>query len=266
MYRKHFGLTDYPFEPNVASENLFESQTLREAQARLRHLLRLRGIGLLTGEAGSGKTTTCRRITSALHPGLYRTFYIPLTTGNVMDMYKSIAWELGLPTERNRASAFRQIRAEISRLTLESKQLPVLIIDEAHHLRNDILEDLRLLTNYAMDSDPRLCLLFVGLTELRRRLGMAVHESLAQRLVVRHHLGGLSREELPDYLAHRLRLVGCELPLFEPEAIEALYQATHGMPRPVGRLAHYALTCAAQDQVHRVSLDHLQTALEELRP
>ncbi|ANB02225.1 ExeA family protein [Ectothiorhodospira sp. BSL-9] len=266
MYRKHFGLTDYPFEPNVNSEDLFESQTLREAQARLRHLLRLRGIGLLTGEAGSGKTTACRRITSTLHSGLYRTFYIPLTTGNVMDMYKSIAWELGLPTERNRASAFRQVRAEISRLTLESKQLPVLIIDEAHHLRNDVLEDLRLLTNYAMDSDPRLCLLFVGLTELRRRLGMAVHESLAQRLVVRHHLGGLSREELPDYLAHRLRRVGCELPLFEPEAIEGLYQATHGMPRPVGRLAHYALTCAAQDQVHRVSADHLQTALEELRP
>ncbi|WP_063465567.1 hypothetical protein [Ectothiorhodospira sp. BSL-9] len=75
-----------------------------------------------------------------------------------------------------------------------------------------------------------------------------------------------SREELPDYLAHRLRRVGCELPLFEPEAIEGLYQATHGMPRPVGRLAHYALTCAAQDQVHRVSADHLQTALEELRP
>ncbi|TVQ68978.1 MAG: DUF2075 domain-containing protein [Chromatiaceae bacterium] len=266
MYRKHFGLTDYPFEPNVNSEDLFESQTLREAQARLKHLLRLRGIGLLTGEAGSGKTTACRRITSTLHSGLYRTFYIPLTTGNVMDMYKSIAWELGLPTERNRASAFRQVRAEISRLTLESKQLPVLIIDEAHHLRNDVLEDLRLLTNYAMDSDPRLCLLFVGLTELRRRLGMAVHESLAQRLVVRHHLGGLSREELPDYLAHRLRRVGCELPLFEPEAIEGLYQATHGMPRPVGRLAHYALTCAAQDQVHRVSAEHLQTALEELRP
>ncbi|MGM0678048.1 AAA family ATPase [Ectothiorhodospira marina] len=54
---------------------------------------------------------------------------------------------------------FRQVRAESSRLTLESKQLPVLIIDEAHHLRNDVLEDLRLLTNYAMDSDPRLCLL-----------------------------------------------------------------------------------------------------------
>ena len=116
--------------------------------------------------------------------------YVSLTTGNVLDMYKAIAWELGLPTERSRATAYRAIRAEITRLVCEAKQLPVLVIDEAQHLRNDVLEDLRLLTNFAMDSQNRLCLLLVGLTELRRRLAMAVHESLSQRLVVRHHLAG----------------------------------------------------------------------------
>ena len=68
----------------------------------------------------------------------------------------------------------------------------MLIVDEAHHLRNEVLEDLRLLTNYQMDSENRLCLLLVGLTELRRRLSMAVHESLAQRIVVRYHLAGLA--------------------------------------------------------------------------
>lgn len=216
MYRKHFAFTRFPFETELDPDALFASSALSEAQARLQHLLELRGIGLITGEVGSGKTTICRKVASALHPGLYRLFYVPLSTGNVMDMYKSIAWELGLPTERNRASAYRIIRAEITRLTLEAKQRPVLIIDEAHHLRNEVLEDLRLLTNYEMDSQNRLCLLLVGLTELRRRLSMAVHESLAQRIVVRHHLSGLDREELPHYFTHRLRLAGCELPLFEP--------------------------------------------------
>ena len=96
-----------------------------------------------------------------------------------------------------------------------------------------------------MDSDNRLCLILVGLTELRRRLRMAVHESLAQRIAVRYHLAGLARDELPDYLTHRLRLAGCELSLFEPPAIEALFQASQGMPRKVNRLAHYALTSAA---------------------
>jgi hypothetical protein len=65
---------------------------------------------------------------------------LPLSTGNVMDMYKSIAWELGLPTERNRATCFRALQTEISRLVLEAKQRPVVIVDEAHHLRNDVLE------------------------------------------------------------------------------------------------------------------------------
>ena len=264
MYQKHFALTHYPFEQRLEPEDLFASATLLEARARLEHLLDLRGIGLITGEAGSGKTTACRQVAASLHPGLYRVFYVPLSTGNVMDMYKSITWELGLPTEHNRAAAFGQIRTEISRLTQEAKQQPVLIIDEAHHLRNEVLEDLRLLTNYAMDSDNRLGMLLVGLTELRRRLAMAVHESLAQRIVVRHHLGGLSRQELPAYLTHRLRLAGCELPLFEPAAIEALFQATYGMPRKVNLLAHYALTGAALDKAKTVSAEHMQTALEEL--
>jgi type II secretory pathway predicted ATPase ExeA len=266
MYRKHFALTRFPFDLELEPQALFASATLAEAEARLKHLLDLRAIGLVTGEAGSGKTTVCRQIAAALHPGLYRVFYVPLSTGNVMDMYKSIAWELGLPAEHTRASAFRVIRAEITRLTLEAKQRPILIVDEAHHLRNDVLEDLRLLTNYEMDSQNRLCLLLVGLTELRRRLSMAVHESLAQRIVVRVHLAGLSREELPDYLIHRLRLAGCELPLFEPPAVEALFQATQGMPRKVNRLAHYALTSAALHKTQTVAIEQLQAALEEISP
>ena len=219
----------------------------------------------MTGEVGSGKTTVCRHVTAGLHPGLHRVYYVSLTTGNVLDMYKSIAWELGLPTERSRATAYRAIRNEISRLVTEAKQLPVLIVDEAQHLRNDVLEDLRLLTNFNMDAERRLCMLLVGLTELRRRLAMAVHESLSQRLVVRHHIGSLERNELDDYLTHRLRLAGCELPLFEPPAAEALFQGSRGLPRQINRIAHYALSAAALAKARTVDAEHMQQALDELR-
>ena len=121
------------------------------------------------------------------------------------------------------------------------------------------------MTNFAMDSENRLCLLLVGLTELRRRLAMACHESLAQRLVVRHHLGVLDREELHAYLAHRLRLAGCELPLFEPPAVEALSQSTRGVPRRINRTAHYALTAAAANGARTVTAEHVEHAVAELQ-
>ena len=264
MYLKHFAFTHFPFEHPLGPDALFASNTLQETRIRLQHLLDLRGIGLLTGEPGGGKTSAVRHVLAGLHPGLYRIAYVPLSTGNVMDMYKSIAWELGLPTQRNRAGAFRQIRAEVSRLVIEGKQRPVLVIDEAHHLRNEVLEDLRLLTNYEMDADNRLCLLLIGLSELRRRLRMAVHESLDQRIVVRYHLAGMSRAELPDYLSHRLRAACCELHLFEPAAIEAIFQATQALPRRVNRLAHYALTSAAIDRARTVTGEHVNAALQEL--
>ena len=188
------------------------------------------------------------------------------TTGNVLDTYKAIGWELGLSVERSRSSAHHAIRTEISRLAKEARQLPVLVVDEAHHLRNDVLEDLRLLTNFAMDSENRMCLILVGLTELRRRLSMAVHESLSQRLVVRHHLTGLERDEVDAYLTHRLRLAGCELPLFEEAAVEALFQGTRGLPRQINRIAHYALSAAALDKAKTVDANHIQAALDELQP
>ena len=266
MYQRHFALTRLPFDTPGPTDELFDSAARLEAEARLGRLIELRGIGLPAGEAGSGKTTVCRRVTDDLHPGLYRVCYVSLSTGNVMDMYKSIGWELGLPTEHSRAAAYRAIQAEITRLVGEAKQQPLLVIDEAHHLRNDVIEDLRLLTNFDMDSDPRLCLLLIGLTDLRLRLRMAVHESLRQRLIVQHHLRGLDREELDAYLAHRLRLAGRETPLFEPPAIEALFQAARGLPRLVNRIAHYALSAAALDNARTVNAEHLDRALQELRP
>lgn len=264
MYRKHFGLTRHPFAKDLTPDELFVASAGRELEVRLGHLLELRGIGLVTGEAGSGKTTLCRKVVSSLHTGLYRVFYVPLSTGNAMDMYKCIAWELGLPTERSRAALYRVIRAEVTRLCLEAKVRPILIVDEAQHLRSDILEELRLLTNYEMDSQNRLCLLLVGQAELRRRIGMAVHAPLSQRIVVRYHLDGLARDELPGYLSHLLRLAGTEMPLFEASAVETLFQATSGLLRKVNQLAHHSLNAAALAKAKAATSEHVQAAMAEV--
>jgi general secretion pathway protein A len=135
---------------------------------------------------------------------------------------------MGVSVERSRTPLYRQIKSEVSRLCADARARPILVVDEAHHLRPDVLEDLRLLTNCHMDAENRLCLVLVGHPELRRCLTMAVHEALGQRIVIRHHMAALTRDELSAYLAHRLRLAGAEYALFEPAAEEARFQATSG--------------------------------------
>jgi type II secretory pathway predicted ATPase ExeA len=267
MYRTHFGFTCHPFDKGdngFPPEDLYVSAAVKEAEARIAHLIEMRGIGVFTGDCGSGKTTACRKATACLHTGLYRVAYVPNTTGNVLDLYKSISWEFGLPVERSRAALYRSIRDEVSRLCAEAHLRPILIIDEAHLLRSEVLEDLRLLTNYDMDSRSRLCLILIGQPQLRRRLAMAVHEAFNQRVVMRYHVSGLTRDEVSAYITHLLHRAGTELPLFEPAAVEAVFQATMGLPRKVNLLAHHALLAAALARVNAVTAEHVTTALPEV--
>jgi general secretion pathway protein A len=124
---------------------------------------------------------------------------------------------MGLPVERSRAALYRQIKKRGDAPVTETRIRPVLILDEAQWLRSDVLEEMRLLTDYAMDSESRLCLLFCGQTELRRRIA----------------------------IAQLLRRAGTELPLFEPAAVEAIVQATGGLRRRIKGLAHHSRLAAA---------------------
>ena len=264
MYLSHFGLKAYPFEKTLCSDELFETEAQTEARARIGHLIDLKGIGLLTGEPGVGKTVLCRQVAGSLHEGLHQLRYVSFSTGTARDTWNVIAAAFGLEEGQSRATLCRQLRVEMNRLVLEARKLPVLIFDEAHHLGNDVLAEFKLMTNYEMDSAGRLCLLLVGLTELRGRLRMAVHEPLAQRIVVSCHLPGLRHEEVGAYVEHRMRLAGADVPVFEKPAIEALALASGRIPRKIDRLAHHALIAAAADGVRVAGEQHVAQAADEV--
>ncbi len=242
---------------------MFEARCMAESQARLAHLVELRGIGLVTGEVGAGKTAACRRFLSGLPRGLYSTVYLTVGAASPLEACNSLAAELGLAATQSRGAARRAIQAELSRRA-GNRQTPV-VVDEAHLLSNPVLEELRLMTNFAIDSEQRFCLLLVGLTPLRQRLAMAVNESLAQRLVVRHHVDGLASDEVEAYIRHRLQVAGApDVPLFEANAVTAIAQASHGLPRRVNQIAHNALAAAAATRARTVTIDHVALASEEL--
>lgn len=263
MYESHFNLRRTPFGRTLKPDQLFRSAAREQARRRILHLLELRGVGVVTGEAGVGKTTLCRQIADELHDGLYRVRYVSMSTGSVIDTLNAVAASFGLAGGVSRAGVFGAIKAEVARMVQETRLTPVLIFDEAHHLGNDVLAELKLLTNYAMDSENRLCMLLVGLTGLRLRLRMSAHQPLAQRVFVNCHLTGLGEDEVGPYLEHRMQLAGARNPIFEPPAVEALRLAGGRIPRLIDLIAHHALIAAAEDKSDTVAVRHVEAASSE---
>jgi general secretion pathway protein A len=198
-----------------------------------------------------------------LHPGLYKILYLPNTTGTILDLYKSLADLLGLVASSGRAKLYLQIHREIELLAESKKISCVLIVDEAHLLCIDALEELRLLTNYRMDSKNHLTLILAGQSELRRKLCLTINEPLNQRIIMRYHLEGLSRKDLSSYLTHCLMRAGVSHPLFSEPAIEAIYQASKGIPRKVATIAHHCLMACVTRKCQIVDADHVREAIAE---
>lgn len=264
MYKTYFGMNGEPFPKDLPPQELFPSSQFLELSSRLNYLLNNRGIGLLTGEVGSGKTTALRAICHPLSPSLYKPLYLPNTNGSVLDLYNSLAELLAIVAPGSRAKLYLHIHQEIIRLVENKKISPILVVDEAHLLRIEALEELRLLTNYHMDSKNLLTLILVGQPEIRRKLGLNINEPLNQRIIMRYHLEGISRSELPLYLKHCLSRTGVSHPLFSEPALEALYQASKGILRKLNLLAQNSLLACATNKAQIVDADHVRLAVTEI--
>jgi len=266
MYEAYYGLSHPLLNGGLTAGELFRCDALDEAHARLKYLVEIRGIGLLLGESGAGKTTAQLRLRDDLHPDKVRPLYLHDTAVNGADFYRQVALELGIEPHWSRAMTLRAVQQEVTRLVTERGLTVLLVVDEAHRLRPDVLSELPLLTNFAWDSDRRLALLLAGHTSLRSRLRMAVMEPLTQRITVRYTLGGLNRDDTRAYVEHRLRIAGVDRPLLSEPAIEALHNASGGIMRRIDLLTHHALAAAAAAKARIVDADHVRQAAEEIRP
>jgi general secretion pathway protein A len=258
LYTTAFGFTHLPFQRALAADQLFRPPVLDELHSRLRYLVDSQTIGLLTGEPGSGKSTALRRLRDDLHPDQVRTVYLHDTLINPADFCRQLALELGLKPEWSRAMTFRQIQHEIERLVHERHLTVLLIVDEAHHLRPDVLALVPLLANFGWDATGRLAVLLAGQAGLRQILRLSHLEALAQR--------GFDRDATRLYLEHRLKLAGLNRPLFTAPAYEALFDASQGVMRRIDTLAHHALAAAASSRAKLVDAEHVVEAAGELRP
>lgn len=264
MFKQFFGLKFNPFSKEIPPEQLFESQDLVEVGSRLNYLQNTRGIGLLVGETGSGKSSALRSYVSRLNPALFRTCYFALSTVTVMDFYHGLAHVLGEQPRHRKIDVFHQIQQAISSLYYDKRITPVLVLDEIHKASNKLLEDLQLIFNFKMDSQNPYVLILAGQPPIRNKLSLNVNNPLRQRITVRYFLRGLNHEEVKPYCETRLKLAGVNEEIFTAPALEAMYSVTNGLPRLVNNLATACLLYACGHKKRLVDEETVYQAQEEI--
>lgn len=237
MFRQHFELKFNPFDKEISIDKLFSSRDTKELDSRLKYILDNRGICLIVGEPGSGKSVGLRKLTDNMNRSLYKPCYLQLTTLTVKDFYQAIAMLLGEIPRHRKVQLFNQIQDSIQSLYYEQHITPVIIIDEIHMAPMSILDDLRLLFNFKMDSANPFVLILAGQPQIRNKLALNACYPLRQRITMRYSMQGLSIEETADYCISRMKIAGCTSDIFTPSALEAIHTISGGIPRNINNIA-----------------------------
>ncbi|PYT91217.1 MAG: AAA family ATPase [Acidobacteria bacterium] len=265
MYKKFFGLKESPFKVNPDPRYLFLTPGIQEALASLAYGIRgRRGIILLTGEVGTGKTTLLHMILDWLRQNRAATAFIFNTNLTTTELFECLMADLGIPCESHSKS---EILMRLNRWLLDrysNGQMAVLIVDEAQSLSDQVLEEIRFLTNLETSTDKLLQVVLSGQPELEEKLRQPHLRQLRQRITVRCRTNPLTLEETQGYIAERLRIAGASNgSLFSPEAVESIYRHARGIPRVTNVLCEHALINCFADQQKTVTSAHIEGVAHE---
>jgi type II secretory pathway predicted ATPase ExeA len=244
LYQAHFGLRQAPFNITPDPSFLYLSASHREGLAQLSYGIRARkGFVVLTGEVGTGKTTLIHALLNDLN-GSAQTALIFSTIVSPGDLLRSVCEEFGLVEPKRPLGEIHDYLVSLNEFLLESYRKGencALIIDESQNLSAEVLESIRLLSNFETSKDKLLQILLVGQPELAVRLNSPELRQLKQRVMLRHHLRALSLQECCEYVFNRLKVAGGEQPIFISNALESIYSYSGGIPRIVNVLCDNAL-------------------------
>lgn len=257
-YIMRYGLEYNPFIKNN-SNTPFESSDYKESIYRLNYLKEIKGFGIITGEAGKGKTTITRLWSKSLNRSLYKVIYIPLSTLTVTEFYRALA-----TAQFQKNKNFKAIQAEISRLAGDKRITPIIILDEADSLKAATLGDLKILFNFEMDSQDKSVVILLGLPILNNTLNLNVHEPLRQRIIISYHLEGLTKVEAMEYIKVKLKSAGGSTDILSEASYEAISNCANGVARQIDRIANRAMLLGDKRKESIITPETIMAAYEDL--
>ena len=243
MYLQHFGLRECPFSTDSDPRYYYPTARHREALACLLYAVeQRRGLALVTGEIGAGKTMLCRAALDRFGPAVEPVF-LAHSSLSPLEFLQAVCMETGADgSGGSKVELLHELRKLLAARQQE-QAIVVLLVDEAQGLAPEVLEEVRLLTNLETAGGKLLQILLVGQPELRSQIAGGGLRALDQRFAVKFHLGPLARREVSEYVDHRLKVAGAANPadIISEEAKDRVYEASGGIPRLINILCDQAL-------------------------
>jgi putative secretion ATPase (PEP-CTERM system associated) len=267
MYTEFYGLKVEPFLLTPDHRFYYESQVHEQAMAHLLYgLSRGEGFIVITGEVGAGKTTIVQRLCATVDRDQVVAAHVVTTLLSGAELLRMVCSAFKMRDVPEKKDAVLLCLQDYFESLQRAGRKALLIVDEAQNLSASALEELRMLSNFQVGTSAPCQIFLVGQPQFRQTLSHPNLEQLRQRIIASYHLGPMSRDEVAQYLAHRLKHAGWTGdPQFDDSAVEAIFTATSGVPRQINTLCSRLLLLGFLDNMHAFTAADVERVAADLR-
>jgi general secretion pathway protein A len=264
MYKAFFNLR---FDPFIEAKHItkpFESNALLQLKSRLEFVKKTKGFILITGYPGCGKTFFIHRFKKSLDQNSFLFSYLPLATTNNLQFYRQLSMALDIQPLFRKIDMFHQIQLKLEDLYKIKKITSILVLDDAHMIQNDILQEIPLIFNFSNQNIQPFILILLAHPFLKDKLKMAAFEPLRTRISYCFDLPALSLEESSLYIQSTLANVSESSSLFSEQICKAIHEISKGCIRIINLICHHALISAFSKQQSSIQMEDIEAAASEI--
>jgi len=262
MFEDFYNLTATPFSRDIPVNELLATPEAEDVLGRMRYAAQRQLFMVLTGDCGTGKTTLVRQLHAALDPSEYALLYLADSNLTPRHFYKGLLTQLGVESRFYRGDAKRQLHREIELMRGIHHRQPVVVVDEAHLLDREMLEEVRFLLNFRMDAMSPMALILVGQTELWEKLQLQSYAAIRQRIDLQSKLYRIERAQVGAYVRRHLQYAGTDKDIFSDAALDEIFKVSSGSVRLVNKLCTHCLLYGSQNG-RRIIDDHMVKRVAE---